>query len=102
MGRNQIIAQFCELANEVNREVFLYDHASDCFCGRAQPHAAAGSFAFDPIIMDFITEAVREAIHCHKVSAEADQREEEYIDLSGADFGDFTSEMIRRVEEISG
>lgn len=56
MHKDDVIEQFCELATLVGDNVFHDKYAHDCFC-----HSLIKSnFRFEPEIMQFIKDAVKE------------------------------------------
>ena len=59
MNRNEVIKRFCELATVVGAH-HDHEHAHDCFCSdRGVPF---GGFQFNPQIIGFIEDAVKQAM----------------------------------------
>jgi len=57
MHKDDVIEQFCELATLVGDNVFHNKYAHDCFCQDTN-----ADFQFEPQIMKFIKDAVKEKI----------------------------------------
>lgn len=63
MNKNDVIRRLCAMCTQVNDEVFGYSVAADCFCDVTQD---GGDFQFDPVVLDFIGQAVHVFIQNHK------------------------------------
>lgn len=61
--RQAIIKRFCELQSLVANEVHEYRYAADCFCRQGwHPEPVTSSWRNDEAALDFIEEAVIEAV----------------------------------------
>jgi hypothetical protein len=58
LGREDVLERFCDLSMVVMEEVFQCTIPADCFCGQRHPSYTQ----FDDEILEFIEEAVEEAI----------------------------------------
>lgn len=63
MTKEEVIKRFCALASEVGPKLSSL-HAHDCFCGEnnLSGNDTFGGFQFSHEIMEFIEEAVRDAL----------------------------------------
>jgi hypothetical protein len=59
MNRDEVIKRFCELATVVGAH-HDHEHAHDCFC--SDRPGLFGEFQFNPAIIGFIEDAVKQAM----------------------------------------
>lgn len=62
MDKKEIVKRLCNLCSEVGSGVFESQLAHDCFCGENDLSSASKHFSFNPAIIEFIEEKVREHI----------------------------------------
>lgn len=76
MTPEEVLDHYCSLGGFVQKEVFDYGSAADCFCG--DNPGFGGGFCYDAAILAFIdaavTKAVAERLTTEVDSAEADRR----------------------------
>ena len=56
MSPRNVTAVLCRLVSDVNKEIYNYVHATDCFCRPRQD----GAYIHDPEVLEWIIEAVEQ------------------------------------------
>lgn len=59
MEEQEVISALCDLASEVGRKVYGSKVSHDCFCQESK----GSDFHFDPVILEYIRNAVREKMN---------------------------------------
>lgn len=60
MEKQEVIERFCQLSRKVNKEIFKFHRAADCFCNHVPQ---LSNFQFEEEVIKFIEDSVQEAIN---------------------------------------